>query len=441
MTFCEKCGKQFPENVRMCTDCGAPTTVIEPNVTPDAEPAANTPPRVPVAVPDAATPKHGKPGRRVAPIVGAVAVVAALVVAFHLWGLPLLRQENAPSADGGTATTGNDQVAGANQSFLEVIASHGDNVLYNLYADQDAKDQHEDCITMLQWNGKVQRLWDRIAVVRYNEDLSTILFKQDEALYLIREGGEPQKLTENVSNITEVKADGTLFWYSAHVGTEKLAYSDLLVDDVAEADAALVAPQPPVKPVRDDYDEETAYTAAMKTYDEQYAQYNADYGAYSVENYAKAKRDTIREKLRQGATCNLNRYTWYRYANGTVTALVSGYNAGTSDDLVGNSRLIVYQTPEEALAKIASFSVRISDVEDWDDLQSRTWEWVSSFSTLCLIDGDRVLTLEDGAFDAELSDDEQTVYYRKAANANDTVGTRYCVTVTDNGLSTPKKVK
>lgn len=382
----------------MCTDCGAPTTVIDPNVTPDAEPAANTPPRVPVAVPDAATPKHGKPGRRVAPIVGAVAVVAALVVAFHLWGLPLLRQENAPSADGGTATTGNNQVAGTDQSFLEVIASHGDNVLYNLYADQDAKDQHEDCITMLQWNGKVQRLWDRIAVVRYSEDLSTVLFKQDEALYLIREGSEPQKLTENVSNITEVKADGTLFWYSAHVSTEKLAYSDLLVDDMAEADAA-------------------------------------------TSSDAKAKRDAIREKLRQGATCDLNRYTWYRYANGTVTALVSGYNAGTSDDLVGSSRLIVYQIPEDALAKIASFSVRISDVEDWDDLQSRTWEWVCSFSTLCLIDGDRVLTLEDGAFDAELSDDEQTVYYRKAANANDTVGTRYCVTVTDNGLSTPKKVK
>ena len=79
---------------------------------------------------------------------------------------------------------------------------------------------------------------------------------------------------------------------------------DYVIDDIADADAAMTKPEYPDYPSWLDYDTDEAFDAAVEQYEAVYDAYEVAYDAY----LAKIDRDALRETL-QDSTFEITKQT------------------------------------------------------------------------------------------------------------------------------------
>ncbi|MCR4614993.1 MAG: hypothetical protein K5756_02445 [Clostridiales bacterium] len=143
---------------------------------------------------------------------------------------------------------------------------------------------------------------------------------------LLREGGAQKLVSEALSVFyDDFLPGGNLYFmrYSDNDGTdeaEKHSFDSVIIDDKAEADAALVQPN------LDDYQLVSFF--GIKTYD--YVKYNIDKKAYDE----KLERDKIREALKEGVAkdvINNGQCTCFAYSmeTNTETAVCENVSAGS----------------------------------------------------------------------------------------------------------------
>lgn len=140
-----------------------------------------------------------------------------------------------------------------------------------------------------------------------SEDLSVVYYEKEEGLYRQVEGEDDvTKISSDVYNVEKIYDSGEIYYVKEDVAEIKL--SDYVVDDIADADAAMTEPEYPDYPSWWDYDTDEAYDAAMEQYEAAYDAYEVAYEAYE----SKLERDALRATL-QESTFEKSVYTLYYF--------------------------------------------------------------------------------------------------------------------------------
>ena len=172
--------------------------------------------------------------------------------------------------------------------------------------------------------------------------------KTDGGLYRKQQGHDKEKITSD--DIWEFYPYDSGECYYMTTYTEELPLSSVLVDDIAEQDAAMEEPE---YPYYSDYSSDEAYEKAVDAYEEAYAAYDA-----------KCERDRIREEM-DTKTCTLRHREWFYYDGAQTVSLMADvidYPYGCSDS--AGAPMLMFCAPTDAEQK-----VRMSEITSYYDVE------------------------------------------------------------------------
>ncbi len=185
--------------------------------------------------------------------------------------------------------------------------------------------------TLYLWtkeSGEEEKIDSDVSYIEdYSEDLSKIFYVQEDRLYMYdTKAGEEVKIASDVDNVLRTYDSGEAYYLVA----EERPISDLIEDDMADADADIMDPDDLENPAYDleypdssDYDDYDEYWDAYDAYWDEYYELDDAYWEEYYELYdlydEKQDRDWLREDI---ADDTYTIYSLY-YFDGTEDVLVS----------------------------------------------------------------------------------------------------------------------
>ena len=253
---------------------------------------------------------------------------------------------------------------------------------------------------------------------------------KDEGLYRQEKGEETAtKILSGNVDVMKIYDTGEIYYTKEKV--EEINLADYVIDDMADADAAITVPESPVYPFGWEYDTDEAYNAAVEKYNIAYEKYEAAYDNY----LKKMERDNIRSAI-QGYTMEKSRDTLYYY-DGKESELISDvYNLKCAADrtVIGYSK---YGT--------VSTKVKLSEVTDLEEVEEMVRDELSSSEGQYVAVGKQTYTLlEESRTCSECFTADGKMLYFVADVVSDELdeeyGNLYKATVTDKGVQKPELV-
>jgi len=147
----------------------------------------------------------------------------------------------------------------------------------------------------------------------FSQDLRTVCYLKNGALYQKQLGKEKVKIADGVFQILAMFEDGRIYYTTTE--TVEKSYYDFVEDDLFSSDAAMKEPvyptlsAAPQKPYRHEFQSEAAFRSAYEAYQKQYEAYQKEYWAYqsAVDQYyvdltlwqERLEREDLRESLKK----------------------------------------------------------------------------------------------------------------------------------------------
>lgn len=239
-----------------------------------------------------------------------------------------------------------------------------------------------------------KKLCSGASVFQCSEDLTSIYFQKNEALYLIKNFQKEEKLLNDYHDGDTVGIDwvnNTFYFFKSE--ENEISAMDLVEDDMASADAAVK--EPDIK----DYqrrEEANGWVPARTVTDRD--RYDADYAKYRE----KLQRDRLREELRERKV-TLDLYSLYYYANGErelvaencLSSIASNDRMNAGD---GTAFVTYNKCPDTAQEK-----PRLSQIDDVSAVTSEYYKALYQTAVKCVSAGGREAVLE-------LGEEEQLIY-------------------------------
>ena len=269
-------------------------------------------------------------------------------------------------------------------------------------------------------------------ILHVSEDLSVLYYRKEGGLYRWAEGEEDvTKISSDVAVVDKIYDSGEIYYTKEETAEVKL--TDYVVDDMADADAAMNEPESPDYPSGWDYDTEEAYNAAVEQYETAYNAYETAYAAYT----AKTERDALRETL-QESTFEKSVYTLYYY-DGEESVVITDALKKEDDYLflaAQNSPAIVYQEYNQAEVT----KVKLSEISSGDEVEELVRAALYASAATYLAVGEQISVLEQTDIQKVIfSADEKSLYFVDDVSDEDH-GNLYKAAITDKAVQEPELV-
>ena len=153
------------------------------------------------------------------------------------------------------------------------------------------------------------------SVIGMSDDLSKIMLRKEDSIYLVKNQGDKEKLVGDVDDVMALDIEKGTFFYTASVDS-KVKAMDFVDDDMAAADAQLK------EPVRSDYERTETVGSGYFTYERTVVddKYYEDMSKYQE----KQERDRLREQLKEEEIASPYTELYY-YANGEKNLVTSEF--------------------------------------------------------------------------------------------------------------------
>lgn len=285
---------------------------------------------------------------------------------------------------------GNKEKVSANVDFVYL----NEDRTYILWLDYSDNNASIYCQDVKLKKEKVKLASDAV-LCDFSDSFDRLIIMQDDILYKIDDFGEKVKIESGVTAYCGMSEDGHQIYYSKY-NEGVLKASDLVEDDMAEADAQMTSPN------MDDYVKESV----EKNGDKYEKVETMDWDAYQAawdEYYAKESRDYLRE--------NLEDYEISTYFS-ELRVYTDGQSETISDQMTSflgsGKEAFVYSTADVAdLEKIKlseiSYASEVKELYD-EKLEAATETWIYNDGTTLELD-----VTYDGAY-CRFSDDGFTGY-------------------------------
>ena len=267
--------------------------------------------------------------------------------------------------------------------------------------------------------------WD----VWFSDDLTTLYYVKDDALYKQTEGEDRVKIDTDVSDIVCAYETGEIYY--VRTGEER-SLLDYVTDDLKEEDSKTFDLEKPVydyeaarnaKTAEEKQRINEAYWAAVEEYDEAWELYSG-----------RSERNELRQELKD---CSVGFRYMLCYYDGTNTSVIAEeYRYGwdvSFDRPIMAFDVYDHSKIEKVLLSELAASYEYNKVSQ---LQIKIIEQLNSNMNDCLAVGGTVTTQEDGT-EYWINDAASEVYYLEKDDSEDLVGELYRVTVTDGAASDP----
>lgn len=238
-------------------------------------------------------------------------------------------------------------------------------------------------------------------VVNVADDLSEIYYVKEDGLYKQVIGEDDYtKIASDVYDVTQVYDSGEIYYTKENVVEVKLSHC--VLDDVADADAAMTEPECPEYPSWWDYDSDEAFENAEQQYNVAYEAYEAASDAYM----AKLNRDTLRQSL-QESTFETTEYVLYYY-NGKDSVVVSDALRTSYLNYALKSPVSVY----EKYNQVEASRVKLSEISGTDEIEDLVRAALYSSVEYYVSIGGQSSVLEQTEVQGfRFSDDGNTMYF------------------------------
>lgn len=304
--------------------------------------------------------------------------------------------------------------SGNNTLYINDKKNHKEKIASNVmdyYIDEDEKN-----IVWIETDGEAYAMYQQdlalkkekktlaedITVYEVSENLKQIVVMEVDTLYMIRDFGEKEKISSNVSRVIANSEETGSVYYSKL--PEKAGNSsEIIEDDCAESDAKIKEPE---------YNSFITQKVEKNVYTGKYERIEGlDQEAYNQawEQYeAKERRDEIRQRTHE---LELGSYVneLYRFQDGQEE-LIDGsyadllYDYGTEGKKKGIFAFSHYKMEEVP-------KIKMSEIDSLSDLSDLYYENLRTAKETCIYTGEKVITLAEDFPYAVALDTEKKMGY------------------------------
>lgn len=304
--------------------------------------------------------------------------------------------------------------SGNNTLYINDKKNHKEKIASNVmdyYIDEDEKN-----IVWIETDGEAYAMYQQdlalkkekktlaedITVYEVSENLKQIVVMEVDTLYIIRDFGEKEKISSNVSRVIANSEETGSVYYSKL--PEKAGNSsEIIEDDCAESDAKIKEPE---------YNSFITQKVEKNVYTGKYERIEGlDQEAYNQawEQYeAKERRDEIRQSVHEP---ELGSYVneLYRFQDGQEE-LIDGayaellYDYGTEGKKKGIFAFSHYKMEEVP-------KIKMSEIDSLSDLSDLYYENLRTAKETCIYTGEKVITLAEDFPYAVALDTEKKMGY------------------------------
>lgn len=304
--------------------------------------------------------------------------------------------------------------SGNNTLYINDKKNHKEKIASNVmdyYIDEDEKN-----IVWIETDGEAYAMYQQdlalkkekktlaedITVYEVSENLKQIVVMEVDTLYIIRDFGEKEKISSNVSRVIANSEETGSVYYSKL--PEKAGNSsEIIEDDCAESDAKIKEPE---------YNSFITQKVEKNVYTGKYERIEGlDQEAYNQawEQYeAKERRDEIRQRTHE---LELGSYVneLYRFQDGQEE-LIDGsyadllYDYGTEGKKKGIFAFSHYKMEEVP-------KIKMSEIDSLSDLSDLYYENLRTAKETCIYTGEKVITLAEDFPYAVALDTEKKMGY------------------------------